>query len=274
MTVNLATKYSSVLDQVFTHGSYTEKFVNNKYDFTGAKTVEVYTVTTVAPGDYDRTDTGDRFGGNNELQDTIKAYEIANDKSFKITIDRGNYIQGALAKKAGEVMKAEMNEQVIPMIDKDRLATVAAGATAVSQAITATADPYADVLAAQADLDEAKAPLEGRVIMVTPAFYNSIKAKIVTTMFASGYNDKLVGKGFVGELDGVPVVKVPSSYFPANTSACIWHRDALLGVKQIQTTKIKTDSELVDGSILMGRFIFDTFVLEAKKYAVASIVTA
>lgn len=274
MTVNLATKYSSVLDQVFTHGSYTEKFVNNKYDFTGAKTVEVYTVTTVAPGDYDREETGDRFGGNNELQDTIKAYEIKNDKAFKITIDRGNYIQGALAKKAGEVMKAEMNEQVIPMIDKDRLATVAAGATAVSQAITATADPYADVLAAQADLDEAKAPLEGRVIMVTPDFYNSIKAKIVTTMFASGYNDKLVGKGFVGELDGVPVVKVPSSYFPAKTAACIWHRDALLGVKQIQTTKIKTDSEFVDGSILMGRFIFDTFVLEAKKYAVASIVTA
>lgn len=274
MTVNLATKYSSVLDQVFNHGSYTEKFVNNKYDFTGAKTVEVYTVTTVAPSDYDRTDTGDRFGGNNELQDTVKAYEVENDKSFKITIDRGNYIQGALAKKAGEVMKAEMNEQVIPMIDKDRLATVAAGATAVSQAITATADPYADVLAAQADLDEAKAPLEGRVIMVTPDFYNSIKAKIVTTMFASGYNDKLVSKGFVGELDGVPVVKVPSSYFPAKTSACIWHRDALLGVKQIQTTKIKTDSEFVDGSILMGRFIFDTFVLEAKKKAVASIVTA
>lgn len=273
MTVNLATKYSSVLDQVFAHGSYTEKFVNNKYDFTGAKTVEVYTVTTVAPSDYDREETGDRFGGNNELQDTIKAYTIANDKAFKITIDRGNYIQGALAKKAGEVMKAEMNEQVIPMIDADRLATVAAGATAVSQAITAGADAYADILTAQAYLDETKAPLEGRVIMVTPDYYNTIKAKIVTTMFASGYNDKLVGKGFVGELDGVPVVKVPSSYFPAGTLACVWHKDALLGVKQIQTTKIKTDSELVDGSILMGRFIFDTFVLEAKKKAVASIVS-
>ena len=67
MAVNLAAKYSSKLDQLFTAGSYTERYVNKKYDFTGAKTVEVYTVTTVAPSNYDRTNTGDRFGGNTIL---------------------------------------------------------------------------------------------------------------------------------------------------------------------------------------------------------------
>ena len=74
--INLATKYSSKLDQLFTAGSYTDRYVNKKYDFTGAKTVEVYTVTTVTPGDYDRTATGDRFGGNNELQDVVTPYTI------------------------------------------------------------------------------------------------------------------------------------------------------------------------------------------------------
>lgn len=34
--VNLATKYSSKLDQLFTAGSYTDRYVNKKYDFTGA----------------------------------------------------------------------------------------------------------------------------------------------------------------------------------------------------------------------------------------------
>ena len=71
MAVNLAQKYSSVLDQVFTAGSYTDKFVNKKYDFDGVKTINVYTVTTVEPTNYSRTETGDRFGGNNELQTTI-----------------------------------------------------------------------------------------------------------------------------------------------------------------------------------------------------------
>lgn len=274
MAVNLAQKYSAKLDQVFTHGSYTDAFVNKNYDFDGVQTVNVYTVTTVAPSDYSRTSTGDRFGGNNELQDVVTSYKLTNDKGFKIVIDRGNYEQCALAKKAGEVMKAEMNEQVIPMIDKDRLAAAAAGATAVSQAYTKTAGKaYEDVLKMSAALDEALAPLAGRVLFVSPAEYNEIKGEIVTTMQAESYNSKLIGKGFVGELDGVPVVKVPTSYFPAKTHAIMLHRDALLGAKQITNTRIKTDSELVDGSILLGRFIFGSFVLNGKKKAVASIVT-
>lgn len=274
MGVNLAVKYSGKLDQLFTAGSYTDRYVNKKYDFTGAKTVEVYTATTVDPSNYDRTSTGDRFGGNTELQDTITAYTIGNDKSFKIAIDRGNYEQGALAKKAGEVMKAEMEEKVIPMIDANRILKAAIGAAAASQYYAPTANKaYEDVLKMSAALDEAKAPISGRVLWVTPTFYNAIKAEIVTTVEANGYNDKLLGRGFVGELDGVAVVKVPSSYFPANTSAVMVHRDALLGVDQIKTTRIITDSEFVDGSILVGRFVFDSFILNGKKNAVAAIGT-
>ena len=272
MAVNLALKYASQLDQIWTHASYTDNWINKKYNFDGVDTVKVYTVTSVAPGDYSRTSTGDRFGGNAELQDTIATYQITNDKSFKIAIDRGNFEQGMRAKKAGEVMRIQMNEQIIPMIDMDRLAAAAAGATAVSQAVTATTDAYQDTLKLNEYLDEDKAPLEGRVLWVTPAEYNLIKTAITTNILASGYNDKLVGKGFVGELDGVPVVKVPTSYFPAGVKAILCHRDALLGVRQVTETRIVTDSEFVSGSILLGRFIFGSFILDAKKKGVASIV--
>lgn len=272
MTVNLATKYADQLDQQFTHASYTDKWINKKYDFDGVDTVKVYTATTVAPTDYNRAGTGDRFGGNAELQDTIATYQITNDKAFKIAIDRGNFEQGMRAKKAGEVMRYEMNEQIIPMIDKDRLATVAAGATAVSQAVSMTSDAYQDTLKLNEYLDECKAPLDGRVLWVTPAEYNKIKTAITTNILASGYNDKLVGKGFVGELDGVPVVKVPTSYFPSGIVALMTHRDALLGVRQVTETRIITDSEFVSGSILLGRFIFGSFILKGKENAVASIV--
>lgn len=272
MAVNLATKYASQLDQIWTHASYTDNWINKKYDFDGVDTVKVYTVTTVAPGDYSRTSTGDRFGGNNELQDTIATYQITNDKAFKIAIDRGNYEQGMRAKKAGEVMRYEMNEQIIPMIDKDRLATATAGATAVSQSVTATTDAYQDTLKLNEYLDECKAPLEGRVLWVTPAEYNLIKTAITTNILASGYNDKLVGKGFVGELDGVPVVKVPTSYFPTGVKAILCHRDSLLGVRQVTETRIVTDSEFVSGSILLGRFIFGSFILKGKENGVAAIV--
>ena len=171
-------------------------------------------------------------------------------------------------------MRAEMEEQVIPMIDANRLSKAAIGAAAASQYYAPTAnDGYGDVLKMSAALDEAKAPIAGRVLWVTPQFYNAIKKQITTNVEASGYNDKLLGRGLVGELDGVPVVKVPTSYFPANTSAIMIHRDALLGAKQIMNTRIITDSELVDGTILLGRFIFDAFVLNGKKKAVAAIGT-
>lgn len=272
MAVNLALKYSSQLDQIWTHASYTDNWINKKYDFDGVDTVKVYTVTSVAPGDYSRTSTGDRFGGNAELQDTITTYQLTKDKSFKIAIDRGNYEQGMRAKKAGEVMRIEMNEQIIPMIDADRIATAAAGANAVSQAVTAGTDAYQDVLKCGEYLDECKAPLSGRVLFVTPAEYTLIKTAITTEILASGYNDKLVGKGFVGELDGVPVVKVPTSYFPAGVKAILVHRDSLLGVRQVTETRIITDSEFVSGSILLGRFIFGSFILKGKEKGVASIV--
>lgn len=272
MAVNLALKYSSKLDQIWTHSSYTDNWINKKYDFDGVATVKVYTATSVDPTDYSRTSTGDRYGGNNELQDTIATYNLTKDKAFKLAIDRGNFEQGMRAKKAGEVMRIQMNEKIIPMIDMDRLATAAAGATAVSQAITAGTDAYQDTLKANEYLDECKAPLEGRVLFVTPSEYTAIKTAIVTTAIASGYNDKLVAKGFVGELDGVPVVKVPTSYFPAGVKAILLHRDALLGVRQITETRIITDSELVSGSVLVGRFIFGSFILDAKKNGVASIV--
>ena len=274
MAVNLAQKYSSVLDQVFTAGSYTDKYVNKKYDFDGVQTINVYTVTTVEPTNYNRAETGDRFGGNNELQNIVTPYTLKNDKSFKLVIDRGNYEQTALAEKAGAVMKAEMEERVIPMIDADRIKAAATGATAVSQAITAGNNAYTDILKAEAFLDEDKAPVEGRALFVTPGYYNTIKEYITTTMHADTYSSKLISRGYVGELDGIPVVKVPTSYFPAKTNAILWHRDALLGAKQIMNTRIKTDSELVDGTLLLGRFIYGSFVLNGKKKSVASIVSA
>lgn len=275
MAVNLAQKYSDKLDQVFSHGSYTDDFVNKNYDFDGVKTVNVYTATTVALKDYDRTATGDRYGGNNELQDVITPYTLTKDRTFKITIDDGNAKQQVMAKRAGVIMKAQLQEQVAPEIDKYRIAVAATGANAVNQKITATAGKaYLDVLKMSEFLDEAQAPVAGRVLYVTPKFYTMIKDNIVTTTHGSEYISKLIGRGFVGELDGVPVVKVPTSYMPTKTYAVMWHKDAILGAKQIFRTRIIPDSELVDGTVLTGRFLYDAFVLNGKKNAVASVVYA
>lgn len=273
MAVNLATKYASKIDQAFSVASYTDKWVNKKYDFDGVKTVNVYTLTSQAPTDYDRTATGDRYGGNNELQDTVAAYTLANDKAFKVAIDKGNNNQQKMVKNAGEVLKLQIREQITPLVDKNVFAKVAAGATSKSQKVVyAAAKAYENSLEANTYLDEAKAPIDGRVLFVTPEYYNAIKTEIVKDTAAVSKASGYVGKGVVGELDGIPVVKVPTSYFPTNTLGLLWHRDAILGAKQITETRIITDSELVSGALVLGRFIYDAFVLAGKADAVASIV--
>lgn len=274
MAVNLLTKYGKVLDQAFKKGLYTDKAVNQDYDFTGAKTIEVLTITTQALSNYDRTATGDRFGGNNELQDTKTTYTITQDKGFKITIDNGNYQDQGELKKAATVLKHQMEEQVYPAVDKNRF-TVAASAVAGNgqKVVYKPADAYDNVLDMSAHLDENEVPQEGRFLFVTPDFYKAVKKQIVTTAQAPTSNDKLIQKGFVGELDGTPVIKVPASYMPTNYKALMWHKKSLLGVKKINTTKIINDSELVDGAVLIGRFYFDTFVLSAKKKGIAGVAT-
>lgn len=167
-----------------------------------------------------------------------------------------------------------MDEQVIPTIDAERIGVAASAATSTSQAVSASSDVYEDFMKANAYLDEAKAPTSNRFAFVTPQMYVAIKSKIVSTVNANAYNDKLLPRGFVGELDGVNIVVVPASYFPTNVKCVIWHKDALLGARQIMKTRIITDSELVDGSVLTGRFIFGAFALDAKKKAIASITSS
>ena len=67
------------------------------------------------------------------------------------------------------------------------------------------------------------------------------------------------------------MVKVSYSFGPANALAVLWQKKAVLGARQIHKTDIIENSENVDGAVLRGRFIYDTFVLAAKKKAVASI---
>lgn len=113
MAVNLAKKFQKQIDQVYTLGSLTKAAFAQKYDFIGSKTAVVYTLTSQALTDYTRTG-ADRYGSPAELQDTIQELAITKDRSFSITVDKGNYMQGNLVKTTGAVVKIQMEEQLFP----------------------------------------------------------------------------------------------------------------------------------------------------------------
>ena len=113
MAINYAEKYSSVVDERFRLGAQTTPAVNQDYDFVGVKTVHVYSIPTVAMGDYTRAGLS-RYGTPTELQDATQELTLTQDRAFTFTIDKGNNEDQVFVKNAGVALSRQIDEVVIP----------------------------------------------------------------------------------------------------------------------------------------------------------------
>jgi hypothetical protein len=77
-------------------------------------------------------------------------------------------------------------------------------------------------------------------------------------------NKEAVERGFKGTIDGIQVVTVPSTYMPANVGFIIKHKGATVDPVQLKTYRILKDQMGVDGDVVEGRIIYDSFVLDTK----------
>ena len=270
MAVNLATKYSKKVDERFSLESLTENIgLNKEYDWAGVKTVTVYNINTAPMNNYTRQGTS-RYGTPAELEDNTTDYSLSKDRSFTYTIDRGNYTEQLMVKEAGKSLARQIKEVVVPEIDAYRIARWSAAAIANSHVATATVSSttaYAKFLDAQEALDEAKVPVNGRICFVTPKFYNLIKQDD-TFIKAGDMSQKMLINGQVGEIDGVRIIKAPSSYFPANHAFILLHPKCSVSPKKLEDYKIHDNPPGINGWLIEGRVIYDCFVLEAKKDAI------
>ena len=65
----------------------------------------------------------------------------------------------------------------------------------------------------------------------------------------------------MGEVDGVEVRMLPSSYFPADTYLVMAHKDAVVAPVKLTTYRVLTDVQGIDGAVAEGRIVHDCFVL-------------
>jgi len=265
MAVNLANKYQKAIDQVFALGSLTKVGFAGSFDFKGANVVNVYTLVTQALGDYTRTGT-ERYGTPAEVQDTVATYTLSKDRSFSSVIDKGNYLQQNLVKTTGAYMKAQMDEQVIPEMDAHNLTVLTATAVAASQDVTTVvtaSNAFEALLDAGVALDEAKTPANGRVCFVTPTYYKFLKLD-ADFIKPSDMAQKIMIKGLVGEADGAMIIKVPSSYFPANTNFILTHPKANVNPRQLDELFTHENPRGISGAVIEGRYIYDAFSFAQK----------
>lgn len=94
-TVNLASKYSTKVDERFQKASQASLVTNHDYDFTGVKTVNVYSIPTVEMVDYTR-EGANRYGTPGELGNDVQELTITKDRAWTFTIDKGNKTQSQM----------------------------------------------------------------------------------------------------------------------------------------------------------------------------------
>lgn len=269
MAVNLASKYSQKVDERFKLKSLTNIGINREYDWTGVNSINVYSIPTVAMNDYGRTGLA-RYGTAAELQDTVQSMAITKDRSFTFTIDRGNYIEQQMVKSAGKALARQIDEVIVPEIDAYRLTVMATAATAASGTATAAvtaSNAYSSLLDGGEYMSDNKVPMTSRVAFVTPAFYNFLKQDNSFIRYGDKAQNMLIN-GLVGEVDGVKIVVVPSSYFPANTAFILAHPSATVAADKLQDYKTHDNPPGINGWLVEGRVMYDAFVLNNKNKAV------
>ena len=89
MAINLHEKYAKKIQTAFVTKSLIAGRLSTEYSFSGVKTVKVSTPQTVPMVDYTRTG-ANRYGEPVEMQDVVQELTLTQDKSFALTIDKGN----------------------------------------------------------------------------------------------------------------------------------------------------------------------------------------
>lgn len=267
MAQNYASKFSSKVDERFAIASVTNAAVNNEYDFVGVNAVNVYSIETVELGDYTLSGSN-RYGSPAEINDTKQTLTLSQDKAFTFAIDKRNAEDSVGAKEAGRALRRQIDEKVIPAIDKYRIQKLVEGAGTTATEAAVTKDNAYDVfLDGTNALMENGVPESGRIAFVSANFYKSIKLDPSFIQASDMAQDMLV-RGSVGMVDGVQIIPVPTSYLPANVEFVITHPVAMCSPVKLSEYITHDNPPGINGTLIEGRIYFDAFVMDQKKKAI------
>lgn len=286
--INLATKYESQLLQAYTRESVITGKYNTDYDWSGVNSIHIYTAVTQDLNDYDRTASGNRYGTPTELQDTQQELILRNDKSFAITVDRGNNTDQMMVKKTGEVTKAQIGEKVVPWFDKLALTTWAHHAGQSTPMAAVTKDTVLDMfIAAHTHFFNNAIPVDPSrcfAYVTTATYAKLLRNPEFISIEKLGETD--LTKGVVGKCMNFKVIEVPDGYFDptmreagtamadvAGTQALFVNKRSVIFAQKLKELHIHNDAPGISGVLMEGRYRGDAFVLDTINKGVLKIGT-
>lgn len=271
--INLHTKYAKEIQTRFTKESLIAGLLDNSYSFSGVKTVKISTPLTVPMVDYTRSG-ANRYGTPVEMEDVVQEMTLSQDKSFSLTIDKGNNADQNGIKEAGKMLALQISERAVPTMDAYCLAALAqkAGKVVAGAALTKTTVCEA-ITAGTTYMDDEEVPDEGRALLVPSDVYAKLRLS-AEFKNCDGLLKESLAKGQVGTYDGMKVIKVPASRWPKNVNFMIVHKKAGCAPVKLNDTKLHQDPPGISGNLLEGRQYYDLFVYGAKSAGVYVNVNA
>ena len=264
-TINLTKKASPKVLERFKFGSCTEGLFSNDYDWTGVATVQIYSVDDLPLNDYnpEKVDGGSRFGNLINIGDTVQEHTIKDNKSFIGAIDETYNTQQLQIKQAGKVLRRQMDNVVIPYVDKYRIRKMAAAASSTYKNIASVtlskSNIVETIMQVNAAMSENLVADTGRVCYMS--YGDAIKLKLADQVVGiDKLGEKAIVNGVMGTVDKCQIRLIPAGYLPAGAKMLFVKKGICFAPKKLASYKIHDGAHVLDGKIVTGHLLHDCFV--------------
>jgi len=264
MPINLAAKFESKTSDLLFTERKTKLVTNQDYSWDGVNAINVYTLADPVMGNYNSAGGANRYGNPTEVEDTVQTFTLSRDRSWTKTIDKSNYQDTQMVRKPAKYLAQATRNILVPELDTYIIASiVTAGEVAnrddiVTDAATTAANAYVNFTTINADITNNDGPMEGRIALATPTFVAFLKQSTLFDSSDVGLADRK--SGVVAKMDGVKIVQVPSTRFPANTDLVITHPSVCVAPEKLIDYTLHSNAPGISGDLLEYRHRYDAFV--------------
>ncbi len=272
MAIEYVTRFHGYVDELFAAESNKSLVSHDGFDFSGGHTIKVYKIGTAPMDDYSRdtpaSGNWSRYGNVAGLDAATEFFTLSRDRCFTFTIDRMDEDETMGAMQAATALARQLREVVIPEVDTWTYGKLmaCAGASPATKELTPE-NIYTEIVTGTAVLDDAEVPDTGRVLIVTPAVYQLLKQS-PEVMLNTDISSEMRLRGSIAMLDGMTIVRPPSKRLARNFGFMLTHPSAAIAPTKLESFRIHQDPPGISGSLVEGRIVYDTFVLDNKKSSI------
>lgn len=269
-TVNLNINYKQPLAEAFDYAPVFAGKTTEAYSWRGANAIVLTEIVTEALNDYDRNSSGNRYGTPSEVTDARQILTLQKDRSFSKAVDRGNYLEQDHLKTGAAVIKAYMNEQAAPEMERFVLKELAAHAGQVKAAAAAPTKQTVleDVLMLETMLDDARVPKKDRFVLMKNEYVAYLRESLTN---CNDITDRMLLKGIVGSVGSLHVIGVSAYDMPEGLYMLAWQKQSAAFPKTIEDAKVSNDVPGISGILVEGRFRYGAFVVGKRAAGVAAL---